>query len=55
MDGKTVKIVLKNALNDGNISLALEDKDEVVQETQYTGHYKYGSGLVCPIELYEYV
>ena len=55
MDGKMVKIVMKNVFNDGNISLALEEKDEVVNETQFTGHYKYGSALACPIELYEYV
>lgn len=55
LDGKKVKIVAKNVLNDGNISLALESKDEVVHETQFTGHYKYGAGLTCPIELYEYV
>ena len=55
MDGKTVKIVLKNALNDGSISLALEDKDEVVTETVFTAHFKFGAGLVVPIELYEYV
>lgn len=55
MDGKKVKIVLKNCLNDGNISLGLEEKDEVVNETQFTGHYKYGAGTVSPIELYEYV
>jgi hypothetical protein len=55
IDGKKVKIVLKNCLNDGNISLGLEEKNEVVNETQFTGHYKYGAGLTCPIELYEYV
>lgn len=55
LDGKKVKIVAKNVLNDGNISLALESKDEAVHETQFTGHYKYGAGLTCPIELYEYV
>ena len=55
MDGKMVKIVLKNPLNDGNISLALEDKDEVVNETQFTSHFKYDAGLTIPVELFEYV
>lgn len=55
LDGKKVKIVAKNVLNDGNISLALESKDEAVNETQFTGHYKYGAGLTPPLELYEYV
>lgn len=55
LDGEKVKIVAKEVLNDGNISLALEGKDESVHETQFTGHYKTGSGLTPPIELYEYV
>jgi hypothetical protein len=55
LDGKKVKIVLKNCLNDGKITLALEEKDEVVNETQFTGHYKASAGLTPPIELYEYV
>ncbi|MGD9276509.1 MAG: hypothetical protein PVJ67_05030 [Candidatus Pacearchaeota archaeon] len=55
MDGKKMKIVLKNAFNDGKLELAFEDKDESVNETEFTGHYKYGSGLICPIEIYEYV
>jgi len=40
-------------LNDGNISLALEDKDEVVNETQFTSHFKYDAGLTIPVELFE--
>lgn len=55
LDGKKVKMVLKNCLNDGNISLALEEKDEVVNETQFTGHYTKNSPVTSPIELYEYV
>lgn len=54
-DGKKIKIVQKQCLNDGNINVAFEAKDEVVHETQFTGHYAYGSGLVCPIEIFEYV
>ena len=53
-DGKMFKIIMENVLNDGNISLAFESKDEVVHETQFTGHYKYGSGLTCPIKFREY-
>jgi hypothetical protein len=55
MDCKKMKIVLKNAFNDGNIDLAFEDKDECVTETEFTGHYKYAASLACPIEIYEYV
>jgi hypothetical protein len=54
-DGKKVKIVMKNCLNDGKIELALEEKDEVVNETQFTAHYDASSPLVVPIALYEYV
>jgi hypothetical protein len=54
LDGKKTKIILKQVLNDGNISLALESKDEAVHETQFTGHYKYGAGLTFPLEIYEY-
>jgi len=53
-DGKMFKIIQENVLNDGNISLSFESKDEVVHETQFTGHYKYGSGLTCPIKFREY-
>ena len=38
-DGRPVVIVVRNALGDGNIELALEDKNEVVPEVQFTGHY----------------
>lgn len=55
MDGYKWKVVLKNCLNDGEINLAFQDMKEVVNNTQFTGHYKNGAGTVCPIELYEYV
>lgn len=54
-DGKMLKIVMSNCLNDGKIELALEEKDEVVNETQFTAHYLQGSPTVVPIALYEYV
>jgi len=54
-DGKKIKIIAKNVLHDNNISLALEEKGEVTDEVQFTGHYKYGQGLVCPISIYEEV
>jgi hypothetical protein len=55
MDGKMIKIILKNCLNDGAINLALEAKNEVVNETQFTGHYKYGAGTTFPLTIREYV
>lgn len=54
LDGKKMKIVLKNAMNDGNISLAFEEKDEVVNETQFTGHASQINDFACPLEIYEY-
>jgi len=53
-DGNMFKIIMENVLNDGNIELTFESKDEVVHETQFTGHYKYGAGLTCPIKFREY-
>jgi hypothetical protein len=54
LDGKKIKIILKNAFNDGNLSLAFESMDEVVNETQFTSHWD-KNNFVCPIEIYEYV
>jgi hypothetical protein len=55
MDGKMVKIVLKNCLNDGGIDTALEEKNEAINNTVFTSHYKQGAETTCPIELFEYV
>lgn len=38
-DGKAVKITLDNAINLENFAWALADKDEVVQELNYTATY----------------
>ena len=54
-DGKMLKIVLGQCLNDGKLELALEEKDEVVNSTQFTSHYKKTAGTTPPIEIYEYV
>jgi len=55
MDGYMIKIVIKNCLNDGNIDAALESKNEAVNSTTFTSHYKSGAGTTPPIELFEYV
>lgn len=55
LDGKKVKIILKDVLNDGNISIGLKEKDEVVNSTQFTAHYKTVNPTSPPIEIYEYV
>lgn len=53
-DGKMVKIILENCINDGKIELALQEKDEVVQSTQFTGHYKTSSVTTTPFKIREY-
>jgi len=55
MDGKMVKIVLRNCLNDGNIDTALEQKSEIVNGTTFTSHYEPSAGTTTPLDLYEYV
>jgi hypothetical protein len=55
VDGKMIKIVLKHCLNDGNISLGLQEKDEVVNSTEFTSHYSNISGTIPPVDIYEYV
>lgn len=54
LDGKKIRIQLLNAFNDGNLSLAFESMEEVVNETQFSGHWKDGN-FACPIEFFEYV
>jgi hypothetical protein len=54
-DGKKMKMILKNCLNDGKISLALQEKTEVVNDTQFSGHYKYGAATTCPFTMKEYI
>lgn len=54
-DGKMVKWVLRNCYNDGNLALAMGEKDEVVADTQYTAHYEPTKGTTIPFEMYEYV
>lgn len=54
-DGKKVKIVLKNCLNDGNVELGFKEKDEVVSSTEWVSHYLNTAGTTTPFELYEEV
>lgn len=39
MGGEKVTIIVENALNLETLTLTLEDKDEVVPELSFTGHY----------------
>jgi hypothetical protein len=38
LTGEEIVIIIKNALGDGAMELALEDKEEVVAEVQFTAH-----------------
>lgn len=49
--GDPVIIILKNALGDGNMELALQDKEEVVPEVQWTGHADPATPKVEPWEI----
>lgn len=50
--GKEVIILIKNALGDGNMELALEDKEEIVPEVTFTGHYDNTDIKTEPFEIY---
>lgn len=51
MDGKAVIIIINNALGDGNVEWALTEKEEVVAETTFSGHYDCASPTVVPYEI----
>jgi hypothetical protein len=50
-NGDDVVIIVKNALGDGNIELAIEDKNEIVPEVQFTGHYASDALTTVPYEI----
>lgn len=49
--GKYVIIIVKNALGDGKIDLALDAKDEIVSESTFTGHYDASTPTTVPYEI----
>ncbi len=53
-DGKKFLIELKNCLNDGNISLALKEKVEVVSSTIFSAHYTSSSPVSVPLRILDY-
>lgn len=53
-DGTEVIIKILNPLNDGNIVLDFKEKDELVSELQYTGHYAAATPTTPPILIWEY-
>lgn len=52
--GDNVIIYIYNPLNDGNITLDFKEKDELVSELQYTGHYDPSTPTTPPIEVRQY-
>jgi hypothetical protein len=55
LDGKMVKLILRNCLNDDKLSLALKEKDESVSGLSFAAHYTYGSSTTVPFSIREYV
>jgi hypothetical protein len=53
-DGKALKIIVKNALMDGDIELDFKEKASVVGELQYSGHYTYAAPTTPPFEIKDY-
>jgi len=51
LNGEDIVIVLKNALGDGKIEFAIEDKSEIVPEVVFTGHYDSSDLRVVPYEI----
>jgi hypothetical protein len=54
-DGYAFEWIFENCLNDGAISLALQEKNEVVSSTQFTAHYNKSTMTTVPIKIREYV
>lgn len=54
-DGYKFKAILENCLNDGAISLALQEKKEVVNSTQFTAHYDPNTMTTVPVKMREYI
>lgn len=52
--GKLFVEILKDCYNDGNINLALQEKDEAVNATEFVGHYEGSSLSVVPLTIRDY-
>ena len=53
-DGKAVKIIIKNALSDENLSNEIAKQSEVLSEVSYMGHYLRGAMPTVPYEIHIY-
>ena len=54
LDGKAFVAILKNCLNDGAISLGINEKDEVINATTFSSHFKRSAKTTVPIKLRTY-
>lgn len=53
-DGKRLDILIENVYDDGSVNLAIQEKTEVVNPVQFTGHYNREKPTVIPIEFRHY-
>lgn len=53
-DGKKFLVQLQNCINDGNISLALKEKIEVVSSTIFSAHYNSSTPVSVPLRICDY-
>lgn len=52
--GKTVAIILENALGDGNLSMKINAKEEIVPEVQFSAHYDPSTPTTVPVKIWIY-
>lgn len=53
-DGKVFAIILEKMLNDGAISAAINEKDQVVSNTVFTAHYTKAANTTVPVKIRDY-
>lgn len=54
LDGKAFILILKNCLNDGAISLGINEKDEVINSTTFAAHFKRSAKTTVPLKIRDY-
>lgn len=54
LDGKAFILILKNCLNDGAISLGVNEKDEVINSTTFSSHFKRSAKTTVPLKIRDY-
>lgn len=53
-DGKRLDVILENCIDDGSINIAIQEKTEVVNSVQFTGHYLRTAPTTVPLEFRHY-